>query len=106
MVDDLRNQSLICTYAYHQIENFGMHLSVDGSIVYGIIVEAILGTASAAIKWRCISATTLTTFFAHDPSADRKAEHISLDHLSRLLVDVHQDSTKIMDDLLSQYQRR
>lgn len=26
-----------------QIENFGMHLSVDGSIVYGIIVEAILG---------------------------------------------------------------
>ena len=28
-----------------------------------------------------------------------------MDHLSRLLVDVHQDSSKIMDDLLSQYQR-
>lgn len=30
---------------------------------------------------------------------------MSLDHLSRLLVDVHQDSSKIMNDLLSQYQR-
>ena len=30
---------------------------------------------------------------------------ISLDHLSRVLVDVHQDSSSIMNDLLSQYQR-
>lgn len=39
-------------------------------------------------------------------TSDRKSDHVSLDHLSRLLVDVHMDSTKIMDDLLSQYQRR
>ena len=61
-----------------QVENFGMHLNVDGTIVYGIKVEAIL---------------------------DRDASDVSLDHLSRLLVDVHQDSSKIMNDLLSQYQR-
>lgn len=61
-----------------QIENFGMHLNVDGTIIYGMKVEAII---------------------------DRTAEHISLDHLSRVLVDVHQDSSTIMNDLLSQYQR-
>lgn len=36
---------------------------------------------------------------------DRQADDISLDHLSRLLVDLHQDSSQIMSDLLSQYQR-
>ena len=61
-----------------QIENFGMHLNVDGTILYGIKVEAIM---------------------------DRHADHISLDHLSRLLVDVHQDSSEIMNDLLSGFQR-
>jgi WD repeat-containing protein 35 len=60
-----------------QVENFGMHLNVDGTILYGIKVEAIL---------------------------ERQADSISLDHLSRLLVDVHQDSSQIMNDLLSQYQ--
>lgn len=61
-----------------QVENFGIHLNVDGTVLYGIKIEAIM---------------------------DRLADHISLDHLSRLLVDVHQDSSKIMDDLLSNYQR-
>jgi WD repeat-containing protein 35 len=61
-----------------QVENFGMHLNVDGTIVYGIFVEAIL---------------------------DRQKDDVSLDLLSRLLVDLHQDSSTIMDDLLSQYQR-
>ena len=61
-----------------QVENFGMHLSVDGTIIYGVFVDAIL---------------------------DRQHDDISLDHLSRLLVDVHQDSSQIMNDLLSQYQR-
>mmetsp|Transcript_29198 Transcript_29198/g.75160 ORF Transcript_29198/g.75160 Transcript_29198/m.75160 type:complete len:696 (-) Transcript_29198:28-2115(-) len=61
-----------------QIENFGMHLNVDGSVMYGMVVEAI---------------------------ADRQKDNLSLDLLSRLLVDVHQDSSKIMDDLLSEYQR-
>jgi WD repeat-containing protein 35 len=61
-----------------QVENFGMHLSVDGTIIYGVYVDAIL---------------------------ERQHDDISLDHLSRLLVDVHQDSSQIMNDLLSQYQR-
>jgi WD repeat-containing protein 35 len=62
-----------------QVENFGMHLNVDGTIMYGIKVEAIL---------------------------ERQADDISLDHLSRVLVDVHQDSSKIIHDLLSAYQRK
>eukprot|EP01047_Picozoa_sp_COSAG01_P052892 COSAG01_NODE_5609_length_4148_cov_12.547296_1_plen_762_part_00 len=61
-----------------QVENFGMHLSKLGSTVYGMRIEAIL---------------------------DRGPDSISLDHLSRLLVDVHQDSSKILDSLLSGHQR-
>ena len=36
---------------------------------------------------------------------DRIKDNISLDHLSRLLVDVQQDSSKIVDSVLSAYQR-
>ena len=61
-----------------QIENFGMHLNVDGTIIYGVYIDAVV---------------------------DRKFDDISVDHLSRLLVDIHQDSSQIMNDLLSQYQR-
>eukprot|EP00937_MAST-01D_sp_MAST-1D-sp2_P002067 g2067.t1 len=61
-----------------QIENFGMHLNVDGTVFYGLKVEAVM---------------------------QRTAERVSLDLLSRMLVDVHQDSSMIMDDLLSSYQR-
>ncbi|KAF1788654.1 D-isomer specific 2-hydroxyacid dehydrogenase, NAD-binding domain conserved site 1 [Phytophthora cactorum] len=60
-----------------QVENFGIHLNVDGTIFYGIKVDAIL---------------------------DKRADRISVDLLSRLLVDIHQDSSEIMDDLLSSYQ--
>lgn len=60
-----------------QIENFGMHLNSDGSLIYGIKVEAIM---------------------------DRKGDDISVDHLSRLLVDIHQDSSLLVNDLLSRYQ--
>ena len=60
------------------MENFGIHLNVDGSVLYGIYVEAIM---------------------------DRKEDDVSLDMLSRLLVDVHMDSSKIMNDLLSKYQK-
>jgi WD repeat-containing protein 35 len=35
---------------------------------------------------------------------ERQADDISLDHLSRVLCDVHQDSSTIMNDLLSGYQ--
>ena len=61
-----------------QIENFGIHLNVDGTVIYGIKVEAIM---------------------------ERTEESISVDMLSRLLVDVHQDSSQIMNDLLSAYQK-
>jgi hypothetical protein len=61
-----------------QVENFGMHLNVDGTIMYGMKVEAIM---------------------------ERKADDVSLDMLSRLLVDVQSDSSKIINDLLSVYQR-
>lgn len=60
-----------------QVENFGIHLNVDGTIFYGIRVDAIL---------------------------DKRSDRISVDLLSRLLVDIHQDSSEIMDDLLSSYQ--
>lgn len=46
-----------------QVENFGLHINVDGSVMYGIYVEAIM---------------------------HRKDDDISLDLLSRMLVDVHQ----------------
>ncbi|TMW67009.1 hypothetical protein Poli38472_012125 [Pythium oligandrum] len=60
-----------------QVENFGIHLNVDGTIFYGIQVDSIL---------------------------DKRADRISVDLLSRLLVDMHQDSSEVMDDLLSSYQ--
>jgi hypothetical protein len=60
-----------------QVENFGIHLNVDGTIFYGIKVDSIL---------------------------DKRSDRISVDLLSRLLVDIHQDSSEIMDDLLSSYQ--
>ena len=61
-----------------QVENFGMHLNVDGTVLYGMKIEAIL---------------------------DRPADNICLDHLARVLVDVHQDSSQIINDVLSGYQR-
>lgn len=61
-----------------QVENFGLHIRVDGTIVYGMHIEAIL---------------------------DRIKDNISLDHLARVLVDVQQDSSTILVSLLSTYQR-
>ncbi|TMW62516.1 hypothetical protein Poli38472_005134 [Pythium oligandrum] len=61
-----------------QVETFGCSLTAAGSCFYGMQVEAIM---------------------------DRIKDNISLDHLSRLLVDVHMDSSKIVDSVLSAYQR-
>ena len=36
---------------------------------------------------------------------DRRADNISLDLLSRVLVDIQMDSSRIMDDLVTSYQR-
>merc|ERR1711871_271339 len=62
-----------------QVEEFGMHISEDGFINYAMKIEAI---------------------------QDRLADDISIDMLSRLLVDVHQDSSQIADSLLSFYQKQ
>lgn len=61
-----------------QVETFGCSLTAAGSCFYGMQVEAIM---------------------------DRIKDNISLDHLSRLLVDVHVDSSTIIDSVLSPYQR-
>ncbi|KAF1331198.1 hypothetical protein FI667_g4547, partial [Globisporangium splendens] len=62
-----------------QVETFGCSLTAAGSCFYGMQVEAIM---------------------------DRIKDNISLDHLSRLLlVDVRMDSSKIVDSVLSAYQR-
>ncbi|ETV92521.1 hypothetical protein H310_13202 [Aphanomyces invadans] len=61
-----------------QVETFGCSLTASGSCFYGMQVEAIM---------------------------DRIKDNISLDHLSRLLVDVQKDSSQIVDSVLSAYQR-
>jgi len=60
-----------------QIESFGMHVSGQGTLLYGMHVDAII---------------------------DRLGHAVSLDHLSRLLVDVHCDSSTIIDDLVAPLQ--
>jgi hypothetical protein len=61
-----------------QIEHFGVHVSEDGFVSYGLFIDAV---------------------------NDRTAEKVSLDLLSRLLIDVQQDGSKILDSLISSYQR-
>ncbi|EGZ17364.1 hypothetical protein PHYSODRAFT_502331 [Phytophthora sojae] len=60
-----------------QVENFGMHLHVSGAVLYGVKIDAIMNHTERSIP---------------------------LDLLARLLVDVHQDSSGIIKDLLSRYQ--
>jgi len=60
-----------------QIENFGIHLAADGTVCYGMKIEAVM---------------------------DRIRDCVSLVHLARLLVDVHQDSSRITDSIVSAYQ--
>lgn len=61
-----------------QIENFGIHINEEGFINYGLRCEGIMH----AVK-----------------------DELSLDNLSRLLVDVQVDSSKIIDNLVSPHQR-
>merc|ERR1711988_582451 len=61
-----------------QVETFGVSLNAEGTCFYGMQVEAVM---------------------------DRIKDNISLDHLSRLLVDVQQDSSAIVSSIISQYQR-
>eukprot|EP00948_MAST-09A_sp_MAST-9A-sp1_P000939 g939.t1 len=61
-----------------QLENFGINIRERGNITYGLRVDAI---------------------------ADRVASHLSIDHLVRLLVDIHLDSSTLIDSLLTPYQQ-
>ena len=61
-----------------QVETFGVSLNAEGTCFYGMQVEAVMS---------------------------RVKDNISLDHLSRILVDVQQDSSSIVDSVVSQYQR-
>ena len=60
------------------METFGVSLNAEGTCFYGMQIEAVM---------------------------DRIKDAISLDHLSRLLVDVQQDSSAIVDSIISGYQR-
>ena len=61
-----------------QVETFGVSMNAEGTCFYGMQVEAVM---------------------------NRIKDNISLDHLSRILVDVQQDSSSIVDSVISQYQR-
>jgi hypothetical protein len=61
-----------------QVETFGVSLNAEGTCFYGMQVEAVM---------------------------NRIKDNISLDHLSRILVDAQEDSSSIVDAVISQYQR-
>ena len=61
-----------------QVEHFGVHVSEDGCVLYGLAVEAI---------------------------NDRRSDMVSLDHLCRLVADVITDSSRLMDGLLFRKQK-
>lgn len=63
-----------------QVENFGIHFSKVGTVVYGLTVQ-------------CIGASVTE-------------DGLSADLLCRVLADVHEDSSKLVDSLLSSYQRK
>ena len=61
-----------------QVENFGVHVHESGAVCYGLRLEAVM---------------------------DRIAKGISLDLLSRVLVETTSDSSQVADNLLTQHQR-
>mmetsp|Transcript_26639 Transcript_26639/g.63882 ORF Transcript_26639/g.63882 Transcript_26639/m.63882 type:complete len:860 (-) Transcript_26639:253-2832(-) len=61
-----------------QVETFGISMNAEGTCFYGMQLEAVM---------------------------NRIKDNISLDHLSRILVDIQQDSSSIIDSVVSQYQR-
>jgi len=61
-----------------QVENFGTHIRSDGFVIYGLKIEAVM---------------------------DHGADNVSLDLMSRLLMDIQNDSSRIIDSLVSEYQR-
>ena len=61
-----------------QVENFGVHVHESGAVCYGLRLEAVM---------------------------DRIAKGISLDLLSRVLVETTSDTSRVADNLLTQHQR-
>lgn len=61
-----------------QIENIGVHVNHHGNVAFGVQLEAVL---------------------------DRERDRISLDLLSRVMVDLQQDSSKLIDSLVAEHQR-
>ena len=61
-----------------QVETFGVSLNAEGTCFYGMQIEAVM---------------------------NRIKDNISLDHLSRILVDAQEDSSSIVDSIISQFQR-
>ncbi len=61
-----------------QVENIGIHVNVDGSVLYGVTMEAI---------------------------GQRSCSSMSLDCISRVLVDLNGDSSLMMDNLLTGTQK-
>jgi WD repeat-containing protein 35 len=65
-----------------QVEEFGMHVHADGTVVYAEKIEGL----------------TADGVTIHDEN------NVSLDNLARLLVDIHTDSSEIMEALLTPVQ--
>ncbi len=62
-----------------QLENFGVHVSSSGKVLYGLELDSVGG---------------------------RPKDHVSVDHLARVISDIVQDSSQMMDTLLTDYQRK
>jgi len=62
-----------------QEEHFGVHVNYTGKVLYGLDIEKI---------------------------CDQGKDHVSIDHLSRVLADLVQDSSQMMDTLITDYQRK
>lgn len=62
-----------------QLEHVGVHVSSGGVVIYGAVLDAV-GDRIAGIN-------------------------ISIDSISRVLADLKQDTSKLIDDLISSYQR-
>jgi WD repeat-containing protein 35 len=62
-----------------QVEHVGVHVSSSGVVAYGCVLDSVSDRTSGA--------------------------NISLDLISRVLADLKQDTSKLIDDLISSYQR-
>jgi hypothetical protein len=63
-------------------------------------------TASTVVNVKdFVNNTTATVALQVEAVMDRIKDNVSLDHMARLLVDVQQDSSSIVDSIISQHQR-